>query len=79
LSSRDEKATRLVLLAVNGRDRAVDLRLRLSNCGAAARVRRFVYRGEGDGLHSLDAPGTDASLAPHSITVVELNLASPGD
>ena len=78
--SRNQAATRLVLVAVNGRDSAAEVRLRLEGCGAPAAVRRFVAAGADFTLRAGDrlTPSQDAPalLPPQSISVVEVQLAS---
>ena len=70
-ASRDARAGRVVLVAVNGREEAAPLQPQLANCGAQLSSRRFVYRGDSNGFAAQDA----AELPPQSIAVVELRLS----
>ena len=81
-SSRNQAATRLVFVAVNARDSAVDLRLQLDGCGAPATVRRFVGQDGHLALRAAPPPAETSSLLaplpPQSISVIEVQVRSAG-
>jgi hypothetical protein len=76
-ASRDEGATRLAIVAVNARDAAAAVSLKLAGCGEAAGARQFIYAGGEKGLEGRALPGLDVTLPALSISVVEIRLRPP--
>src|SRR5207253_5047720 len=68
-ASRDEAASRVVLVAVNARDEPAPVHLRLAGCGQMAGVRQFTTRG--GPFERKDLPAPETVLEPQSITVLE--------
>ena len=74
-ASRDEGSERLVLVAVNAREDAARLGLRLEGCGAPARASQFSSTGGEPVRRYLPAgPPLQASLPARSISVLDVRL-----
>jgi glycosyl hydrolase family 44 len=74
-ASRDEKSERLVLMAVNAREDAARIDLRLEGCGAPAQARQFSSTGGEPVRRDLPGrPALQASLPARSISVLDVRL-----
>jgi len=81
-ASRDASGKHVVAVLLNLDPRApLETRLDLPGCGAVERLEAFTYAGGGDGFVPLETGrrdgGVSASVAPYSITVLDLTLAGP--
>jgi hypothetical protein len=79
-ASRDERAGRVVIVAVNARERAAPANFALTACGEPSEVREFSYSGGRDGFErqQVGAPSLSVSLPPLSISAIEIRLGGSG-
>jgi hypothetical protein len=79
-ASRDERSTRLVIVAVNARENPARLGFQLDGCGEPVQARQFSSTGGEPLPRELPGRGrVEASFPAQSISVVDVRLAeSPG-
>ena len=71
-----------MIVAVNARERAARVTVDLAGCGDASEVRQLSYAGGRGGFQPERVPeagGLSASLAPQSISAIEIRLAEPAE
>ena len=81
-ASRDKAGSHIVLVALNfSPDAAIAADMDMASCGEVLRASARTYTGQGDAFNAEPASAANAlvkvTLPAYSITVVDLNLASP--